>query len=190
MYLEENDTVEKLRAQLNIYKSLNGDLSKKVQELKIELGEARNQLSTCQKQLMEEQQLNKEYKVSFNTLNMQSFNFCQQYYQTINELHEKNLNISLNFPRGANQSSAAATPTEAIPLRNIVRPYRRLSLNNDAVMLGAITEESCSHQTLQTSTPFNNLPGRKFGANVSTANLFQSMTSPSPVSDDYAVISL
>lgn len=154
VYLDDNDTVEKLRHQLNIYKSLNHDLSKKVQDMKIQSAQMQKELANVQKQLLEEQQKVKEYKRYLNTINSQCFQFCTQYFNTVNDINEENPDISLNFPK------QGATPSAVQP-KQIVKPPRRYSLPNDAEMLGAITEESVN---MQTSTPFHPQQIRKLNA--------------------------
>lgn len=173
LYLDDRDTEERLRQQLTMYKSLNHDLSKKVQELKIELSENKNQFAICHKLLMEEQQKIKEYKQCLSMINLQCFQFCSNYYNIVNEINEQNPNVSMELPNDQGRLSAEQSLNSIRP-RSFTKPPRRYSLPNDAEMLGAITEES-----MQTSTPFHrNKTNRKFGSNnnLNTLDSTQSST--------------
>lgn len=171
LYLNENvDTVECLKKRLDAYKSLNSDLTKKCQDLKLELTATRTELQNAKKQLLEEQRKSTEYKNSLNIINSQCFQFCNSYFTLVNQINEENPDITLNFPRSG-QCSTNATPDLPQQPKKFVKP-RRHSLPNDAEMLGAITEES----SMTTSTPFHYNPVRKLKSN-SLIKPFESMSS-------------
>lgn len=157
LYLDDDETVEKLKQQLTMYKSINSGLSKKVQELKIQLKDTTSELTISQKKLIDEQKRTKELKRCLNTINLQCFQFCTTYYHTVNEIQEQNPEIILDFP---NQEATPNSAAQQQP-KQIVKPPRRHSLPNDAEMLGAITEESVN---MHTSTPFHH-PARKLSVN-------------------------
>jgi regulator of replication initiation timing len=169
LYLDDNDSIEKLKEQLKMYKSLNRDLSKKVQELKVELNETKSAFAISQNQLLEKGRLVKEYKNHLKKINSQCFQFCTNYFNTVNEINEQNPDVTLNFPKESNDGTPNKQP------KQIVKPPRRHSLPNDAEMLGVIAEESLNHRSgMQTSTPFHQR--RKFGSHMFLKS-FDSMSS-------------
>lgn len=173
--LDEQDTIETLKHQLKAYKALNNDLSKKVQELKIQVSGLSKELTDCQTQVLEKDEACKKYKRCLNLINAQCFQFSSAYFNIVQEINEEDPEITLNFPKQGGAAETTQTPRD-MPQLKPIKPPRRYSLPNDAEILGAIAEES---RTMQTSTPFVNNPGRAFQTCNAFMKTFGSMSSVS-----------
>lgn len=87
---------ETLRNQLVIYKALNNDLSKKIQQLKIEVNYHVKELNKVQLELIEEKKKSSELRRLFYIANNRCLTFFNDYFdsiQQINEIHDESFEV-------------------------------------------------------------------------------------------------
>lgn len=79
---------EALRSQLSIYKSLNNDLSKKIQKLKIEVNNHAKEINKVQEELIEERNKSAELRRLFMSANSHCISFYKSYFDIIQQVNE------------------------------------------------------------------------------------------------------
>ena len=87
---------ESLRNQLAIYKQLNNDLSKKIQQLKIEVNYHAKEVNKAQLELIEEKKKSSELRRLFYLANNRWMAFFTDYFdsiQQINEIHDESFQV-------------------------------------------------------------------------------------------------
>ena len=97
--MEDNHEILRLKNNLDVYKTINRDLTNKVQELKLYLNQQIQILEVTKKELMEERVNSAKYKHFIKT----NITMCSQFYNNvINNLNEcvvtTDLDISIPDP--------------------------------------------------------------------------------------------
>lgn len=90
---ESLSEVEILRQQLTTYKSINADLSKKVQELKVEINLYKLENAQIKKDIIEERTKSAEYQRYFHIINRRCADFVNSYVSSIEEIGKDNLTL-------------------------------------------------------------------------------------------------
>lgn len=95
---ESISEVETLRQQLNTYKMINADLSKKIQQLKIELSAIMHENSEVKRQMLEERAKAAEYRQFFTIMNNHCLTFINTYVNSMQQINEKDDSLINNIP--------------------------------------------------------------------------------------------
>jgi len=95
---ESISEVETLRQQLNTYKMINADLSKKIQQLKVELSAIMHENSEVKRQMLEERAKAAEYRQFFTTMNNHCITFINTYVNSMQQINEKDDSLINNIP--------------------------------------------------------------------------------------------
>lgn len=77
-----------IRKQLSIYQSLNTDLSKKIQKLKIEANLQANEINKIKLELIDERKKSAELRQLFFSANSHCVDFFKAYFDTIQQMNE------------------------------------------------------------------------------------------------------
>jgi hypothetical protein len=101
---DEYSEAQELRNHLAAYQGINGGLSKKIQELKIQLNEAEKELLKKQNELMETKEMVIQEQRKFEELkrfcaitNGHCINFFKKFHENLEQLTSSDLNITLNM---------------------------------------------------------------------------------------------
>lgn len=156
-----------VREQLETYKLLNVDLSKKIQEFKINLNAANREMNAMRNDLMEEQLKSSELRRALMVLNGQCSNFFNVYIANLQACMERT-DLSLTLPGattpGAPTAAGSAETPEAIILRNLSRfahPFDPSRQNTLDTINEEISDENrfmATNNNVVASTPFQNYP--------------------------------
>jgi GTP1/Obg family GTP-binding protein len=110
---QEESEAHELRNQLSVYQKINGDLSKKIQELKIELNvtqkellKTQNELLTSREMLIQEQRKFEELKRFYTSTNGLCIDFFKKYHDNLEKLNNSELDLSLNL-RDVSQNNSS-----------------------------------------------------------------------------------
>lgn len=87
-----------LRKQLSIYQSINSDLSKKIQQLKIELNSSVKELNNTRNELIEEKRKFSELRRLFFTANSHCVSYFNSYFSTIQLVNEIGEDLNFTLP--------------------------------------------------------------------------------------------
>lgn len=156
-----------IRDQLETYKMLNVDLSKKIQEFKLSLNAANREMNAMRNELMEEQVKSSELRRALMVLNGQCSNFFNGYITNLQACMERtDLSLTLpgaTTPGGPTVAGSAETP-EAIFFRAVSRfpnpldPSRHNTLDTINEEIGDENRFTARNSNVVASTPFENRP--------------------------------
>jgi hypothetical protein len=90
-----DDSENAIINNLNMYKSLNADLSKRMQEIKVTLTATTNELTNVRKELLEEKTKISRMRLHLGLLTTQSVNFISNFLTSMDRMFEENIEVSL-----------------------------------------------------------------------------------------------
>lgn len=130
-----------LRDQLDVYKTLNVDLSKKVQDLKVELTAVNKELFTIRNDLMTEKVKSSELRKCILTLHGHSTQYFDGFFNSIQSFAQKtDLEMTIPGHHHHSNSSTAVTPAVVRSQRPALRVPEEQYISNR--LLNTICEES------------------------------------------------
>lgn len=91
--LEEE--IKTLHDRLNMYKSLNTDLSNRIQDLKVQSGAYASELTIVRRELLEEKAKTSEMRRYIKLLNTQCANFFNTFVSNVQQAAENGIDINI-----------------------------------------------------------------------------------------------